>query len=154
MTNVWRIVKGRHLSDAFDGEGASQYPGRWNLSGTPMVYAAGSLSLAALELFVHIGSESTHIRFISFRIDIPKGMLVERLEPDNLPHDWRRLPAPDSTKESGTKWAQENKSAVLRVPSIIIPVEYNYLLNPAHPDFERIHIEEPRPFSFDVRMWK
>lgn len=151
---VWRIVKDKHKEDAFDGEGAAQYGGRWNLSGTLMVYAAGSLSLAALELFVHIGPECAHIRFVYFRVDIPDGLRIEELEIDKLPDDWRREPVPGSTQELGTRWAKANKSAVLRAPSIIIPGEYNYCLNPTHHDFKRIHSEEPIPFSFDARMWK
>lgn len=155
MIAVWRLVKDKHKNDAFDGEGARQYPGRWNLPGTPMIYVAGSLSLAALELFVHLEPVCAHvIRFVSFRVEIPDDLLVEKMELDKLPDDWRSEPARSSTQELGTKWAEANKSVVLRVPSSIIPIEYNYCLNPAHPRFKRIRIDEPEPFSFDARMWK
>lgn len=70
----------------------------------------------------------------------------------SLPLDWRRLPAPPSTREFGSRWAAESRSVVLRVPSIVVDGEFNYLLNPRHPDFARLEIGEPRPFSFDPRL--
>lgn len=155
MIAVWRLVKDKHKDDAFDGEGAAKYAGRWNLPGVPMVYAAGSLSLAALELFVHLEPVSApNIRFVSFRVEIPDDILVEKLALDKLPDDWRSEPASGSTQELGAKWARANRSAVLRVPSSVIPIEYNYCLNPGHQGFKRIRISEPVPFSFDARMWK
>lgn len=156
MTVIWRLVKKRHaeVSDAFDGDGARRYGGRWNLPGTRMVYTAQSLSLAALEQFVHLGPEDNHIQFVSFRVEIPEDLSIYKLEPDKLPADWRMEPPPDSTQRIGTQWAESGSSAVLRLPSVIIPTEYNYALNPTHPDFRRIRIEEPKPFSFDPRMWK
>lgn len=156
MTVIWRLVKRRHadVADAFDGEGARRYGGRWNLPGTRMVYAAQSLSLAALEQFVHLGPEDNHIRFVSFRVEIPDDLRMDELKPDKLPANWRMEPPQDSTQDIGTRWARSNGSAVLRVPSVIIPAEYNFALNPAHPDLGRIRIGEPKLFSFDPRMWK
>ena len=82
MTVIWRLVKKRHaeVSDAFDGDGARRYGGRWNLSGTRMVYTAQSLSLAALEQFVHLGPEDNHIQFVSFRVEIPEDLNIDKLE--------------------------------------------------------------------------
>lgn len=71
---------------------------------------------------------------------------------DPLPDDWRLLPAPRSTRQLGSRWVAESRSAVLRVPSIVVDGEFNYLLNPRHPDFPRLEIGEPRPFSFDQRL--
>jgi RES domain-containing protein len=71
---------------------------------------------------------------------------------DPLPEDWRRLPAPSSTRGLGSRWVAESRSAVLQVPSIVVDGEFNYLLNPRHPDFARLTIGEPRPFSFDPRL--
>jgi RES domain-containing protein len=71
---------------------------------------------------------------------------------DPLPEDWRRLPAPSSTRELGSRWVTDSRSVVLRVPSIVVDGEFNYLLNPRHPDFARLKIGEPRPFSFDPRL--
>lgn len=71
---------------------------------------------------------------------------------DSLPDDWRQLPAPASTREFGSRWVAESRSVVLRVPSIVVDGEFNYLLNLRHPDFARLAIGEPRPFSFDPRL--
>lgn len=69
-----------------------------------------------------------------------------------IPDDWRRLPAPPSTRELGSRWVAESRSVVLRVPSMVVDGEFNYLLNPRHTDFARLNIGEPRPFSFDPRL--
>jgi RES domain-containing protein len=70
----------------------------------------------------------------------------------SLPGDWRQLPAPPSTRELGSRWAVETRSVVLRVPSAVVEGEFNYLLNPRHPDFARLEIGEPQRFSFDPRL--
>ena len=71
---------------------------------------------------------------------------------DSLPNDWRKLPAPASTREFGSRWVAELRSVVLRIPSIVVEGEFNYLLNPRHPDFARLEIGKPRAFSFDPRL--
>ena len=86
--------------------------------------------------------------------DIPDDISVTSLGEGDLPGHWRRFPAPETLAEIGTKWVQTMESAVLRVPSAVIPQESNFLLNPAHPDFPKIQIESPAPFTFDPRMWR
>lgn len=76
------------------------------------------------------------------------------LAPENLPPDWFTYPAPLSTRNLGSAWAKSRASAVLAVPSVIVPSEKNYLLNPNHPDFKRISIGAPQDFSFDPRLLK
>jgi RES domain-containing protein len=154
MIVAWRLVKERQADAAFTGEGARLYGGRWNHRGTTVVYLSGSLSLAALELFVHLGPDDIHLRLVSFRVEIPQNIQIDIVEPSILPRDWRNEPPPDSTKEIGTRWSESGRAAVLRVPSVITPVESNFLLNPRHSAFERIKIGDPQPFSFDPRMWK
>ena len=154
MIVAWRLVRGRQAPDAFTGEGARLYGGRWNHVGLPVVYVAQFLSLAALEQFVHLGPEGTHLRFVYFRVEIPDEVHVEAADPDVIPPNWREEPPPDSTKDLGTRWVESDRSAVLRVPSAIVPIEYDYVLNPHHPDFKHIRISDPKPFSFDPRMWK
>ena len=82
------------------------------------------------------------------------GLDVETLEIEALPANWRTYPAPEKLRDLGSGWIRSGRTAVLQVPSSVIPHEMNVLLNPAHPDFERIHIREAEPFSFDPRMWK
>lgn len=154
MIRAWRIVKARHAGDAFSGEGARLAGGRWNHRGTTVVYASDSLALAALELFVHLGKARSALSFVFFRIEIPDNVRVESISVDGLPANWRDQPPPDATKDLGTRWVKAGKSAVLRVPSVLVPVESNHLLNPVHPEFRSIRIGAPEPFAFDPRMGK
>ncbi|MBI5488574.1 MAG: RES domain-containing protein [Deltaproteobacteria bacterium] len=154
MIAAWRIVKTRHAADAFSGEGARLYGGRWNHRGTSVVYAADSLALAALEQFMHLAGKHVAIRFVCFRIDVPDAVNVDVLPRGSLPRNWRREPAPDETKDLGTAWVRRGAAAVLRVPSVVVPVEHDFVLNPGHPDFTRLRLSKPQPFTFDPRMWK
>lgn len=76
--------------------------------------------------------------------------LIESTDP--LPEDWRLLPAPRSTRELGSRWVAESRSVALRVPSIVVDGEFNYMVHPRHPDFARLKIGEPKRFSFDPRL--
>jgi RES domain-containing protein len=154
MTVAWRLVKARHQSGAFSGEGARIAGGRWNLQGTAVVYASDSLALAALETFVHLGQAAMALKFVAFRIVIPGSVTIESPAPRSLPRRWRSEPPLPDTMEFGSHWAEARRTACLRVPSVIIPREGNLMFNPSHPDFKRIAIEPPEPFSFDPRLWK
>lgn len=151
MPTSWRIVKSALAAHAFDGEGARLYGGRWNSPGTGVVYTAQSEALAALELLVHLQSSQLLRSYssISARFD---DALVEAVAPARLPSAWRVYPAPAALQEIGDRWAAEQRSAVLRVPSAIVPAEFNYLLNPAHRDFARIALGKPSRFEFDRRL--
>jgi RES domain-containing protein len=149
---VWRICSRRH--QRFDGEGARRYGGRWNHAGSLVVYASGSLSLAALELFVHVDIDTAPADLVAIPVDVPDALSVETIKIASLPKDWRRYPAPEALKNIGTAWAAKASTAILAVPSALIPEERNYLLNPKHRDFKRLRIHKPIPFRFDPRMWK
>lgn len=154
MTVAWRLVKARHQAGAFSGEGARIAGGRWNLPGTRVVYASDSLALAALETFVHLGQAAADLKFVAFRIQIPDSLSIDATPLRTLPRKWRVEPPPPETMEIGTRWSESGRTPCLRVPSVIIPRESNLMLNPAHPDFRRITIDPPEPFSFDPRLWK
>jgi len=151
---VWRITSAPYAERAFDGEGARLYGGRWNHPGTAIVYAAHTLSLCALEYFVHLEPELAPKRLVAIPAEIPADVRMGSLEVQDLPADWRSYPAPDSLKDLGTAWARRGETVVLSVPSSIIPHERNYLINPAHPDFIRIRTLAAEPFAFDPRMWQ
>ena len=145
----WRIVK-RALADrAFTGEGARLYGGRWNSPGRPVVYLGGSPATAALEVLAHAGTPDHLTEFMAVPVRVPE-QHVQHL--DDLPADWRQSPAPSSTRRAGTAWAASGASAVLRVPSVIVPWESNYVVAVDHPDFSRIEVHEPLPFQFDRRL--
>lgn len=151
---VWRLVKEKHARSAFDGEGARRFGGRWNVRGTPVVYLSSSLSLAALELFVHLTAEDARLRFAAIPVEIPNDLAINEFNVQDLPKDWRSEPPSDTCKALGNAWVERSETALLRVPSVIVPSELNYILNPRHPDFTKLRIQAPEPFGFDSRMWK
>lgn len=154
MRRAWRLIRSSHKKDAFTGEGARLAGGRWNHKDVSIVYTSENLSLAALELFVHLKRKAIKFPLVSFEIEIPDSVPVEEIPRDRLPRTWREEPPPEATKSIGSDWIKRNASAVLRVPSIIVPVEFNFLLNPFHVDFKKIKIGKPSSFSLDPRMAK
>jgi RES domain-containing protein len=150
--SAFRLVKAKHVSNAFTGEGARLAGGRWNLPGIALVYASESLSLAALETFVHLQPVDRRIRYAWFRIDIPDNVAIDT--PATLPNEWRAEPPTEATQAIGSQWARQSQAMVLRVPSILVPREFNLLLNPLHAQFKRLKISAPQPFDFDGRLWK
>jgi RES domain-containing protein len=152
--SLWRIVKAKHAASAFDGEGARRYGGRWNPRGTPVVYLGGTLSLAALETFVHLAPEDARLALVAIEVVVPDSVKIIELATKTLPPDWRNEPPPHATQAIGLDWVKRNETALLRVPSIIVPREFNYLLNPHHPAFAKLKVQPPVPFGFDSRMWK
>jgi RES domain-containing protein len=117
------------------------------------VYAAQSLSLAQLEVLVHIPDRRQMPFLVCGEADVPEDVPMEIVGPERLPHDWRRF-APDSpgTQRIGAEWLARQSSAVLRVPSAISTGEWNVLLNPAHPDFTRIELRSITVFTMDPRL--
>ena len=150
MPRAWRLVRKKFAKTAFDGEGAAKFGGRWNSPGTRIVYASETLSLAALETLVHL-NPLVPIRYVCFPVDFDD-CLVEKLPAKKLPRDWKTQPPGPSIKAIGDAWAREACSAVLQVPSVLVPIESNLLLNPLHPDFGKIKLGKPQPFAFDPRL--
>jgi RES domain-containing protein len=151
MISVFRICKTKYAATAFDGEGAFRFGGRWNSRGTRIVYTAGSLSLAVLEMLVHFQDDSIlpNYSFIEAQVD---ESLIETTR--KLPKNWRDSPPPFEIQKIGDDWAKRKLSAVLRVPSAVIPTESNYLINPNHTDFPQIIYGAPQNFTFDQRLLK
>lgn len=151
MTRAWRIVKTRFSADAFSGEGARIYGGRWNSSGIAMVYTAGSISLATLEVLVHLDTTLVIPSYSICPVDFDDS-LVEMLDPVALPSEWRQSPPPTSLQLIGNNWISRASSVVLSVPSAVVEDENNYLINPAHKDFKKLVIGNFKPFPLDPRL--
>ena len=149
MPEAWRIVKEKRAANAFSGEGAAKTGGRWNSRGVAVVYTSSTKALATLESLVHLNPPVT-FKYVALPITFDDA-LVETLPTNNLPADWRTEPPPPSTKIIGDDWVKAARSAVLALPSVITG-ETNYLVNPAHPDFVKIRIGKPEPFTFDPRL--
>jgi len=150
MPVAWRLVKALHAPTAFGGEGAARTGGRWNSRGQHVVYASATQSLAVLEALVHLDFPIV-FSYVFFRIEFPQ-TLVDHLPPITLPSDWQTNPPAGATKTVGDAWMRAARSAVLAVPSAVVPDETNYLLNPAHVDFKKIKIDRPVPFTLDPRL--
>lgn len=151
MITIWRICTKQHIRNAFSGEGAASNGGRWNSPGTPVVYTAGTQSLAALEILVHTAdpNDLIDLGYVAIPVELDEEMVADV---PRLPRNWMTYPAPLATMRLGDAWINAKTSVVLRVPSVVIPSESNYLLNPAHPDFGRLSIGKPIAFAFDQRL--
>jgi RES domain-containing protein len=151
---VWRICNEKWAKTAFDGQGAEIYGGRWNSIGIAVVYTSSSLALAALESLVHLGVKKIPINYVAIGADIPSNITIELVETNKLPQNWKEDPAPPELATIGDRWVNSSESAILKVPSAVIDEEWNYLLNPFHPDFKRIKIGQAKPFQFDGRLFE
>jgi RES domain-containing protein len=122
--------------------------------GLSAVYTSATPSLAALELFVHTDPDLAPVELLAISANLPDDLLVHELALSDLPGTWREVPAPAQLQELGRSWIVEGKAVMLSVPSVVVPMERNYVLNPAHAGFHRIQLGEAHDFSFDPRMWK
>ncbi len=151
---LYRICNQKYAHD-LSGQGAALYGGRWNPRGMPMVYTAGSTSLAYLEYLVHNLHVLSTKAVCLVKIRINPGTDPETLEQGALPHDWQeKTYTPQSTQNMGERFLTGNKAYVLKVPSAIVSDEFNFLLNPSHPDHDLTSIEECiDPFVIDERLF-
>jgi len=148
VIRCYRLSSGRYPSNS--GKGAAIAGGRWNPTGVEAIYAAASPSLAALEVLVRF-SVLPH-DFVLTEIHIPAEVAVESVADHNLPPGWQALSPVPATQEFGRRWATEMRSAVLSVPSSIISLERNFVMNPFHPSFLLIEFLPSEPFRFDPRL--
>ena len=115
------------------------------------MYTAGSLSLAFLEMLVHLKKRDLLDRYVLFRVHLPAAV-VHR--PRRLPDGWAEANLSDTVRGFGSDWLTSQRSVALRVPSAIVLTEYNYLLDPVHPRFGEVTIGEPDAYTFDPRLLK
>jgi RES domain-containing protein len=151
MIWAWRLIKANHADAAFAGEGTKRWGGRWNSKGVRVVYTAESLPLATLEVIGHALFYDALKNFVCIPVDFSP-RLSQSIFIEDLPDNWQADPIPESVRKIGDRWVQNQESVLLQVPSAIIPFEYNYLINPSLPDFERLVIHSPQKFYFDPRL--
>lgn len=149
---VFRICKNQYSRD-LSGNGAKLAGGRWNRKGVPVLYTSGSVSLATLEVLVLIPATLVPSNFSLVEIVIPDHS-ISSVETKNLPEGWDDLIPLELLKTVSDKWITENKFLVLKVPSIIVRSEFNYLIYPQHEDFKNISVKSVEPFRFDERLVK
>lgn len=146
---VYRITLASYSDRLF----ASGRPARWNPRGTFVIYTASTRSLACLENLVHRSGEGLDANFRTMIIHIPDDLPRIEIQLSELPENWKDFRNQPKTRTIGDEWVKEGKTALLKVPSAIIPEEYNYILNFNHPHFSRIKLEKVEPFDFDRRLY-
>ena len=149
---VWRIASAAHA--AFDGEGARRHGSRWTPRGVPAVFTSATLSLAALERFVHTDSDLEPMDLVAIPLEISDDIVIEFVDVKMLRADWRTFPPPPELAVIGERRFHASRTAVLSVPSVVIPHERNFVVNPIHRAFPQLSSGRSEPFSFDPRMWK
>lgn len=146
----YRLVKEKHAQRAFDGEGARLYGGRWNSQGVSVVYSSDSLALCCLEIFVNLPSYDQLKDFVYFKLSFNAKLILDA----ELSDGWNDRPVSKVSQEIGDDWVQKQQSAVLRVPSVIIPEGSSYLINFNHQDSKQIKIGTSISLDFDPRLRK
>ncbi len=145
-TVAWRIASAKYSKvEAFSGEGGMISGGRWNTLGTRMTYTSDSLALATLEIYLRLGRSLRHKNFKAYKIEIPDAMIRFAVKMTGTI-------SKDDSRKIGDDWIEKGESCLMVVPSAIIPAESNCLLNPEHPDFEKIIIHDAEDAYFDPRL--
>jgi RES domain-containing protein len=148
---LYRFSKLRFLDD-LSGMGAKLYGGRWNSRGNPVLYTSGTAALALLEFICNAGDRKLAGKTGIAEIEVPAD--IEQISERNLPDGWQRYPAPDELKAIGDKWLQSGKSLLLKVPSAVMPLEWNFLVNPLHKHTREIKIKRTLRLDPDDRLLK
>lgn len=148
---LYRVTRQKYASD-LSGTGAAVAGGRWNQPGHAVLYAASSRSLAILEVLVHLRQPEPPTDYRVVVLYAPDTMPATTLAASQLPDNWRQNET--HTQQIGSQWLRSGESLLLRIPSVIVRPEYNYLLNPAHELFADIQIIDMEPIEFDSRFFQ
>jgi RES domain-containing protein len=147
---VYRLARTKYAND-LSGEGSRLHGGRWNHIGVPCIYSSVSKALAVLEYTVNTNIHDIPRRLSMISIEIPDDG-IEIIPVGRLPGNWTLAPAPDETKNFGTRLLKPPAHLVIQMPSVVIPDEFNYLLNPMHLRAAEFRIIEIKDFVYDLRM--
>lgn len=150
---VFRLAREKYARP-LSGKGAAIKGARWNSIGIELIYSAENRSLAMAEVAVHLTWATLPDDYVLITIDIPNDVPFFKLTENDLPLDWKAFPHPPSTQKIGDAFVEENKFALLFIPSVVTMGDYNVLINPYHPDFKRISIQRIEKFPFDKRILK
>ena len=149
---VYRISRPEYVATALLGNGAALAPGRWNSRGVRLAYTASSVSLAMLEILVHVNREDVPEGRRMLAYEIPDEALAE-LPPNRWPRGWDKLPYSDAVRRVGDGFVRDGRQLALRVPSAVARGEFNVLVNPAHPQFGQIRLLADDPLALDPRLF-
>ncbi len=149
---VFRLMR-KKFGIELSGKGAALTGNRWNSKGTELIYCADSRALAMAEVAVHLSLSILPKDYVMVEIDIPGEVSIKSIYLEDLPAHWNSFPHIDRTQFIGDQFVQNRRSCVLKVPSAVVPGDYNYLINPAHQDFSLIKIVDHYDFPFDLRLF-
>ncbi len=149
---VYRITRKRYEKQVLSGEGGRRVASRWNYKGDPIVYSSATRALSLLEMLVHMDMEDMRqMDLVICEIDIPEKLKIQAIRTNSLPEGWNKSPFSQKSQAYWNTFINAEKAPVLRVPSIIIPEEWNYLINPAHEDARLIKVHSCSPLTLDSR---
>ncbi|OYQ46150.1 RES superfamily protein [Flavobacterium cyanobacteriorum] len=149
---VYRLARAQFAGD-LSGKGAEKAGGRWNSKGTAMVYTSETRALCTAEIAVHTPLGNVPLDYVLVTITIPDTVAVKEILPGELPENWRSIPHSHATQLTGDTFAEKQEYAVMKVPSAVVQGEYNYLINPSHPDSRQVTVIHSEPFTFDERLF-
>lgn len=148
---LYRIAQEKYATD-LSGNGAKRYGGRWNSEGVFALYTSSSRSLALLETLAHTSAALLEEKiYLLVTLSIPASLKPEIMALDKLPREWDSRDQLTGTQRAGDLFLQKQKSLLLAVPSVLMPEEWNYVLNPLHPDMRKLKITHQRRMRFDKR---
>ena len=149
---VWRLTQARHAETAFTGIGTKEFGSRWVPQGYAAVYTSEHISTSILETLVHMEVSHFGQHYVVIGVDVPDDLPMDVVQADSLPGDWAARFEDPQLHQVGTDWLERGESAALIVPSAVVPLERNVILNPEHPDFALVTIQRPEPFALDGRL--
>lgn len=149
---VFRLSSSKYAKD-LSGKGAEKSGGRWNSKGIALVYTGQSRALCTAEIAVHTPLGNIPLGYEIISIEIPDSIHIKELSEKEIPKDWKSMPHSHSTQLIGDKFVNHAKFLVIKVPSVVVQGEFNYLINPHHTNFKLIRITSIEPFTFDERLF-
>jgi RES domain-containing protein len=147
---LYRITKCTYANN-LDGEGSRLFGGRWNSKGRPAIYLASSVALAVLEVLVHLTPLIIPDDYCLAEIELPDADITEIFIKD-LPNDWKNVSPPASLRQFGDAFLQKDAHLLMKVPSSVVSMENNYLVNIRHPAMKKVKVIKVEPFEFDERL--
>jgi RES domain-containing protein len=148
---IYRLAIEAFKND-LSGNGSRLFGGRWNHPGNPAIYTSENISLTVLEIIVNADKNHIPPGYYLLKLQVPDNLPVKLVTQAGLKEKW--YTDFEYTQFIGSRFLELGKEAVLKIPSVIVQEEYNFILNPAHIDFKKITLKESTPFDFDIRLLK
>ena len=149
--HLYRFCRRRHAND-LSGTGARLVGGRWNSPGVAMLYTSESRALALAEYWIHVHPSNLPTDVCVVQIEVPDATRVVSIPLSSLPENWRDGQPLTSLQQAGNQWVLNEQSLLLKAPSAVMPLESNYILNPAHQDMVSVSVASITDYVWDRRM--